>query len=116
MTTKKPGPKLARLPDRIQSQAARLQTLQTTPGATRRTRGGAWMRTRARILRRDEWQCQCTDCKAAGRIREGVEVDHVVPLEAGGADVDANLQAIHPDCHKVKTAREAAARSGKPAR
>lgn len=116
MATKKPGPKLARLPSRIAAQPARIKSLDVTPGATRRTTGGAWMRTRARILRRDGYRCQCADCKASGRIREATEVDHVTPLEVGGADADANLQAIHPECHRAKSARETAARFGKPAR
>ena len=35
------------------------------------------------------------------------EVDHIVPLSQGGTDEDTNLRAIHHDCHKVKTQREA---------
>ena len=116
MADKKRAPKLQRLPSRIAAQPDRIKTLNTTPGATRRTTGGAWMRTRARILRRDGYRCQCADCKASGRIREATEVDHIEPLELGGADADANLQAIHPECHRAKSARETAARFGKPAR
>mgnify|MGYP000237523529 FL=1 len=116
MAPKKPRPKLARLPARIAAQPDRLKTLSTTPGATARTRGGAWMRTRARILKRDGWRCRCSDCAASGRIREATEVDHVTPLELGGADADGNLQAINAECHRIKSARETAARFGKPAR
>ncbi len=38
------------------------------------------------------------------------EVDHVVPLWAGGADDESNYQSLCSPCHKVKTASEASAR------
>ena len=48
----------------------------------------------------------CQPCKAAGRIRAGNEVDHVVPKADGGTDSTANLQCICSACHAVKSARE----------
>ena len=38
-------------------------------------------------------------------------VDHIVPLWAGGANEDENLQLLCEPCHKVKTAREATQRA-----
>ena len=68
------------------------------------------MRTIARIMRRDNGLCRCAECTALGRILVAHEVDHVVPLHEGGADADTNLAAINVDCHKRKSAAEAARR------
>lgn len=38
---------------------------------------------------------------------ENLEVDHVVPLFAGGKNVMGNVHALCYDCHKVKTALDA---------
>lgn len=38
----------------------------------------------------------------------GTEVDHVEPLAEGGADDESNLRPAHVECHKRKTAEEAA--------
>lgn len=84
--------------------------------------GSEWDRRRLRILERDCGICQ--PCKREGRLHLGSEVDHVVSKaewrrrhgSLDGVDDDENLQAIHRDCHRAKTAREAAAaRSPAPA-
>lgn len=36
-----------------------------------------------------------------------LELDHIQPLHLGGDDHPDNLQLLCPDCHKLKTAREA---------
>jgi len=41
-----------------------------------------------------------------------MEVDHKVPLWAGGEDADHNLQVLCIECHRDKTATEAGARAG----
>lgn len=69
-----------------------------------RTRGRKWMATRERILLRDGYMCQCSDCKGAKLLAQ--EVDHIVALEHGGTDDDANLRAMNAECHKRKTASE----------
>jgi 5-methylcytosine-specific restriction protein A len=66
-----------------------------------------------RIMMRDNGLCQCTECKAAGRVRIAHEVDHVVPLWEGGAESDANRQAVNVDCHAIKTAAENKRRAGR---
>lgn len=56
---------------------------------------------RRKVLERDGWRCR--ECGRAGRL----EVDHLVPLAAGGAEFDpANLRALCRSCHIAKTAGE----------
>lgn len=85
--------------------------LATRTTATERLSGGAWDTVRTRIMTRDEGTCRCAECRAAGRLLEAHEVDHIVPVEQGGGHHDGNLQAINRDCHKAKTASEARARA-----
>ncbi|MBO9377901.1 HNH endonuclease [Sphingomonas histidinilytica] len=75
--------------------------------------GAAWDRTRKRILQRDKHLCQ--PCLKRGVVRPGPEVDHVTPKAEGGTEDDDNLQAICSDCHKRKTAEEAARAQGRRA-
>ena len=82
-----------------------------TVSATVRTRGSAWMATRARILARDCGLCQV--CARAGRFTLARDVDHVRELADGGADDDGNLQAICGPCHTAKTEAAEAARMGR---
>lgn len=57
-----------------------------------------WKAVRLLAKRRDGW-C-CVDCGAKGRL----EVDHIVPLRAGGAPYDLdNLASRCPACHARKT-------------
>lgn len=99
----------------MKSLKPQLQTLRSTlrPATTRtqRVTGSALQVIRERIFTRDHGMCQCSECKALGRIRIAEEVDHVVPLWAGGHDVDENRQAINGECHKAKSAAEAAMRA-----
>ena len=60
-----------------------------------------WERFARTVKDRDGWRCQ--HCGRRGRL----EVDHVVPLEAGGDPWDpANCQALCGPCHSAKTAAE----------
>ena len=80
-------------------------------------RGGRpWRRKRERILKRDHWLCRCEECTSTGALKIAHEVDHIVPLAEGGRDNDDNLGAINRDCHKRKTAREAARGVGRKSR
>ena len=76
--------------------------------------GSTWDKTRVRILKRDQYLCQCEDCKLLKRIRPASEVDHIVNKAEGGTDADSNLQAINKDCHKAKTQREQARATFRP--
>lgn len=62
-----------------------------------------WAAKRERILVRDAYTCA-----ACGRVVSGKDahVDHVVPLEEGGADADANLQVLCAADHGRKTRTE----------
>jgi 5-methylcytosine-specific restriction protein A len=77
----------------------------------RRLTGAAWGRLRDAAMRRANGLCQCPDCMGHGIPRPAHEVDHIVPLWQGGTDDLENLQALHRDCHRSKTRREAADRA-----
>jgi 5-methylcytosine-specific restriction protein A len=65
--------------------------------------GTAWDKLRLVVLRRDGYLCQCAMCKSTGRVRLAGEVDHIVPKAKGGTDALDNLQAIHHECHRIKS-------------
>jgi 5-methylcytosine-specific restriction protein A len=100
--------KLKMLPPRV----ATLKTATAKPLTVERTRGSAWMATRARILKRANGLCECGECKALGRLLIAHEVDHIAELVDGGSDADINLQAMNRDCHKRKTEASRRARTG----
>jgi 5-methylcytosine-specific restriction enzyme A len=67
---------------------------------------GAWPRVRRAILVRDRWRCWV----CGGRANQ---VDHLVPISAGGARLDPrNLKAICKSCN-VRRAREREQREGR---
>lgn len=88
----------------------------TWPTTSRHVRGyGAeWDRTRARILKRDSYLCQCDECKAHHRITEANEVHHIVSKAKAKArnwtdkqiDDDSNLTSLNGECHKRITHAE----------
>ena len=47
-----------------------------------------------------------------GRTTAATEVDHVVPLAAGGPDDETNFQSLCLDHHREKSARESRIRNG----
>lgn len=81
------------------------------PAATDRIRGYALQKIRDRIMRRDAGICRCDDCQRTGALKPAHEVDHRVPLWAGGAEDDDNRISINADCHKRKSASEAKLRA-----
>jgi len=82
---------------------------EATAAHEREHTGRPWRRIRARVLKRD---CgMCVPCRQAERFTLAVDVDHVRPVWEGGTDDDGNLQSICSDCHKEKSAREAARRA-----
>lgn len=85
-------------------QLAQSSRLKQNTTATIRTRGSAWMKIRERIMNRDEGICQT--CRREARLSIASQVDHIIPLNQGGKDVDNNLEAICDECHKRKTLEE----------
>lgn len=99
--------KLTTLKPRIATIRTERIAPRTRPDATPRQRGRAWVERRARWLSEHPL---CAHCMDAGMVSAAEEVDHVVPLWAGGADDESNYQSLCSPCHKVKTASEASAR------
>lgn len=99
--------KLTTLKPRIKPMSAsRVPTLQSVrPDLVERKRGSAGVKDRESIKRRD-----CHTCQLCGRL--GTEVDHIVPLWAGGSDDESNKQLLCDECHDAKTKREATQRAG----
>lgn len=59
---------------------------------------------RYEILNRDGFKCRlCGRSSAADGVK--LEVDHIVPVYAGGNDESTNLQTLCEDCNKGKSAR-----------
>lgn len=72
-------------------------------GSTRRGRlPGSWAAIRARVLRRDNYQCTKLERGARCPYRAS-DVDHVRP---GAPDTDDNLTSLCRDHHAQKTAQE----------
>jgi 5-methylcytosine-specific restriction protein A len=86
---------------------SRLQT--TAVYSSRTSRGDPSIRDR--ILNRDKGLCRCAACLQSGSLRPAQEVDHVVPLWAGGLETDGNRCAINVQCHKLKSGAEARMRA-----
>lgn len=61
-----------------------------------------WGTIRARHLKREPL-CRMCMAKVPSRPRIATEVDHIVPLSAGGTDADDNLQSLCSECHNLKT-------------
>lgn len=64
--------------------------------------GEKWKRIRARILRRDKYQCQL--CRRYGRMREATEVHHIIHLDEDLSKAyDAkNLISLCHACHNLQ--------------
>lgn len=50
----------------------------------------------------------CRLCFRRGDVVVATERDHIVPLEEGGKDEDANVQPLCADCHDAKSKAERA--------
>lgn len=84
------------------------------PTTSRHSRGygTAWDKLRKYILERDNYLCQCNNCKGGNiRVTQASEVDHITS-KANAAklgwndsqiDSENNLQAINKECHKQKS-------------
>lgn len=65
----------------------------------------AWRRLRAEKIARNPL---CEECHKMGIIEQGTVVDHIVPINQGGAPLSLdNLQTLCDRCHNRKSGREA---------
>lgn len=64
-----------------------------------------WRKVRALYLQQYPL---CVECQRAGRVVAARVVDHVTPINEGGARFDyRNLQGLCDKCHNKKSGREA---------
>lgn len=81
------------------------QRERTWQGADRKRTGTAAHKARrARVLARDGHRCQLRYEGVC--IGVGSQLDHVIPLAEGGADIDQNTVAACPPCHRRKSSIE----------
>lgn len=79
------------------------RALPQRPSAAARGYDARWRRRRLIQLRREPL---CRICRAQGRLTPATEVDHIIPLNAGGPDAFENYQSTCARCHRLKTVRE----------
>ena len=64
----------------------------------------AWRKLRA--IKLDE-NPMCEECARSGRLTPAQMVDHIVPINKGGAELDLdNLQSLCNACHARKSAKD----------
>ena len=56
------------------------------------------------VAARAKWKCEI--CKII--VNANYEIDHIIPLHHAGDNNIENLQCLCPDCHRTKTADDAA--------
>ncbi len=49
---------------------------------------------------------KCNHCGLTFRPGDKIEIDHIIPLKAGGNNQTDNLQALHIHCHDIKTKKD----------
>lgn len=77
-----------------------------TQAEIRKIRDSAQWRNRTRPLQLRAFP-YCQECDTKGELTEASQVDHIIPLEQGGAPFDSdNLQSLCFRCHVIKTAGE----------
>lgn len=57
-------------------------------------------RKRDAIALRQDWKCADCGCLLLPLV---FHIDHILPLDLGGADSEENYQALCPGCHERKT-------------
>ncbi|WP_369294040.1 HNH endonuclease [Tepidiforma sp.] len=85
-----------------QSRCSRCTALRRRPRGQRNNlaRGGngwTWQRTRAVVLERDGHRCV-----ACGVMGVSLQVDHVIPIAAGGSNEPCNLRTLCVPCHRQR--------------
>lgn len=66
-----------------------------------------WKKLRVEILKRDNYLCQCDECKKLPIPKLANVVDHIKPIRLGGHPTNRNnLQSMNDSCHQSKSAKE----------
>jgi 5-methylcytosine-specific restriction protein A len=93
------------MPKRIPSHRPhKLKDHHMRGSAAKRGYDRTWQKLRAWFLASNPI---CVHCQQAGILTAAVHVDHIQPINQGGARLDqANLQALCAGCHSRKTMRE----------
>lgn len=55
-----------------------------------------------RLLILQKGKCAC--CRKS--LKDGFEMDHIVPLSKGGRNIDSNIQLLTPTCNRSKGAKD----------
>lgn len=92
-------PEIAVSGGRCAQHQQRRQYVDTRLSASKRGYDAKWRKSRARFL---SVHPVCVVCGG-----EATEVDHIIPLSAGGDDDWRNLQPLCKRCHSRKTRRQA---------
>jgi len=68
------------------------------------------------IAYRQKYRCVGEDCKGKKTLLPPtLEIDHIVPLHLNGSNEQSNLQALCPNCHRIKTQLEMSKRTDQSA-
>ena len=57
--------------------------------------------SKARLLKKQKGKCN--HCQLTFKHEDIIEIDHIVPLKAGGNKLKNSIQLLHKHCHDVKT-------------
>lgn len=71
-------------------------------GGTTRDRRNVTAVTKKKVAASQNWHCG----GCGTQLDETYEVDHIIPLDAGGSNDPSNLQALCPHCHRKKSLNE----------
>ena len=102
--------RLTTLKPRVQPIGPRVATVQSN--SDKRIAGYTNQQRRWRLWQKDP---HCVDCGRLCDHPSGYELDHEIPLELGGPDIESNLrircvwwdeQGRKQGCHEAKTQRE----------
>lgn len=103
--------KLATLKPRVACKVPALAQSLGNPDATPRMAGRALQDRRARWFALHPLCVQCVADGITLPVPMATQLDHVIPLELGGADDDSNLQGLCAQHHADKTRLEASDRA-----
>lgn len=92
------------IPQGTRKCAVHRQTWGQQTESSKRCGTRAWRVQRAKALQRDDHRCVIRGPRCTVHA---TQVDHVIPVSAGGTDDLSNLQSVCANDHNAKTQREA---------